>query len=88
MGELDYRAVAEAEVQPMRLAILRTMLEDPPEGDPGWSAKAIADRLGLTLAKASYHFRALTTAGLIERIGDRPRRGALQRFFALACRAP
>jgi DNA-binding MarR family transcriptional regulator len=64
MGELDYRAVAEAEVQPMRLAILRTMLEDPPEGDPGWSAKTIADRLGLTLARASHHFRALAAAGL------------------------
>jgi predicted transcriptional regulator len=87
MDELDYRAVAEAEVQPVRLDILRTMLRPAPGDDPGWSAKTIADELGLPLARTSHHFRVLAAAGLIEHVADRQRRGALQRCFRLACRA-
>jgi DNA-binding transcriptional ArsR family regulator len=87
MDGLDYEAIAEAEADPTRLAILRFMLREPAGDDPGWSAKTISDGLELSLARASHHLRTLAAAGLIEQVGDRPRRGALQRFYVLACRA-
>jgi DNA-binding MarR family transcriptional regulator len=63
-------------------------LEEPPDGLPGWSAKAISDRQDLTLARASHHVRRLRAAGLIEPVGDRRRRGAVETFFEVACLAP
>jgi DNA-binding transcriptional ArsR family regulator len=87
MDRLDYEAIAEAEADPTRLAILRLMLREPAGDDPGWSAKTVSDGLELSLSRASHHFRVLAAAELIEHVGDRPRRGALQRFYVVACRA-
>jgi DNA-binding transcriptional ArsR family regulator len=85
---LDYERIAEAEILPVRLAILRLMLKEPADGLPGWSATAISVPLDLTLATASHHVRHLRDSGLIERVGDRRRRGAVETFFELSCRAP
>jgi predicted transcriptional regulator len=85
--DLDYRAIAEAEALPMRLAILRAMLADPPGGDPGWSAKTLAAELGVPLTALSYHVRNLAQSGLIENTEERVVRAVVQRFYRLACRA-
>jgi Bacterial regulatory protein, arsR family len=68
--------------------MLRTMLREPPDGLPGWSPKLLSDELGMRLAKVSHHMRRLHETGLVRPVGTRPRRGAQEHFFELACRAP
>jgi hypothetical protein len=77
--DLDWRAVARAEVQPQRIAILEAMLGGPPEGDAGWATKAIAEALGVQIENLSYHVRKLAAHGLIEPVGERHVRGARRR---------
>jgi hypothetical protein len=43
---LNWEAIARAQTHPLRLAILEQMVSDPPEGDPGWSAKTLIPVLG------------------------------------------
>jgi DNA-binding MarR family transcriptional regulator len=86
--DLDWRAIARAEVQPQPIAILEVMLGGPPEGDAGWATKAVAEALGVPIENVSYHVRTLAARGLIERVGERHVRGARQVFYRLACRAP
>jgi len=48
---LNWEAIARAELQPLRLAILELLLTDPPDGDPGWSARTVGDGMTLTVPK-------------------------------------
>lgn len=61
---LNWEAIARADVQPLRLAILELMLTPPPNDDPGWSAKTTARALDESLARASHHMRILRDRGL------------------------
>jgi DNA-binding transcriptional ArsR family regulator len=81
---LNWEAIARAEVHPTRFAILEQMLSDPPEGDPGWSGKTLADALGVPLGEISYHVRTLRAAGLVVEVGKRQARGAMQTFYRLS----
>jgi len=81
---LDWERIARAEVQPLRLAVMEAMLDDPPDDDPGWSTKAVAAALGVRVEILSYHVRALSRSGLIEQVGLRHRRGAIQRLYVVA----
>jgi DNA-binding transcriptional ArsR family regulator len=84
MRRLDWERIARAEVQPLRLAIMEAMLDDPPDDDPGWTTKAVAAALGERIENLSYHVRALGKSGLIEEVGVRHRRGAIQRLYVVA----
>ena len=65
MPRLDWERIARAEVRRVRLAILGAMAREPPNGDEGWSAKAIAAALDMPLATVSHHVRALARSGLL-----------------------
>src|ERR1700755_1858647 len=60
---------------PMRcrcLAILADRVASPAE---------IARQLGLEVSNVGYHVSALAEAGLIEEVGQRPVRGAVEHFY-------
>ena len=80
---LNWEAIARSEVHPVRLAILERMLSPPPAGDPGWSARTLAEALGLPLAATSHHVRLLRERGLLVELGRRQVRGAMQTFLGL-----
>lgn len=87
-AEADWRVIARAEIQPVRLAILDVMMSELPDGDPGWSAKTVASGLGLSLAAASHHVRSLRDKGLVAHVGrKRQVRGAVQTFYGLSEKA-
>ena len=80
-ANIDWRRVAEATLHPMQIQILEAMasrdrLSPVQFKDPGSSVSLV-----------SYHFRALLKAGLLERAGTAPRRGATEHFYKLARRA-
>jgi DNA-binding transcriptional ArsR family regulator len=84
-AEPDWQVIARAEVQPVRLAILDLVMSEPPDGDPGWSAKTVASALGLSLAAASHHVRAMRGKGLLAQVGEKRQvRGAVQTFYRLS----
>jgi hypothetical protein len=72
---LDWEAIARAQSHPLRLAILEMMLTPPPDGDPGWSAKTLANAPGKSLARASHHMRELRDRGWLAEVGTRRARG-------------
>jgi len=84
---LDWEAIARAEVQPHRLAILEAMLSEPPNGDPGWSTSTVATMLGVPLERLSYHVRVLADRRLIEHVATRHVRGARQIYYRLTTAA-
>jgi DNA-binding transcriptional ArsR family regulator len=81
---LNWEAIARTQTHPLRLAILEQMLSDPPDGDPGWSAKTLTPVLGASLVDVSYHVRTLRDAGLLTEVERRRVRGAVQTFYALS----
>src|ERR1700760_1850195 len=65
---------------PMRcrcLAILADRVASPAE---------IARQLGLEVSNVGYHVSALAEAGLIEEVGQRPVRGAVEHFYRATLR--
>lgn len=77
-GNVDWKRVAEATLHPTQIKILEAVAErdrlSPVQfRDPGTSVSLVA-----------YHFRALLKAGLLERAGTAPRRGATEHFYRLA----
>ena len=88
---VDYQRIAEAFVHPLKLRILALMAERPPprvvpesSPEPGWSPNNLYVAAGASLSNVSYHVRQLEKAGLIELVATRPRRGALEHYYALA----
>ncbi len=65
---------ARALLDPLRARVLTAL------STPG-SATTVAEALGETRQKVNYHLRALENHGLVERCGDRPRRGLTERLF-------
>jgi DNA-binding transcriptional ArsR family regulator len=86
----DYQRIAEAFVHPLKLRILALMAEPPPprgdEGtpEPGYSPHKLSIALDEPLGSVSYHVHQLEKAGLIELVAVKPRRGALEHYYALA----
>ena len=50
------------------------------------SPTKLASRLGVPLGTMSYHVRCLAGLGLLELVGSRPRRGALEHVYELTGR--
>ena len=77
-GNIDWKGVAEATLHPIQVEILE--------------AASSRDRLspvqfkdeGTSVSLVAYHFRALLKAGLLERAGTAPRRGATEHFYRLS----
>jgi DNA-binding transcriptional ArsR family regulator len=68
---------------PIRRQILREMISRRAELSPS----ELADELGHSLSKLSYHFGVLIECGAIELVGTRPARGSTQHFYRPAIEA-
>lgn len=71
---------ASAVLHPLRLRILAE-LEQPD------SAAGVARRLGISRQHANYHLRQLEGAGLVETVGERRRRGCVERLVRAVARS-
>ena len=67
-------AAASALADPMRRRVLAVLQS------PG-SSTTVARELGLSRQRVNYHVRALETAGLVEEVDRRPRRGVTERVM-------
>ncbi len=68
-------AIARAFAHPLRHRAFRMLT------DAELSPSQIADRLGEDLHSVSYHVRTLEKMGLVELVGEKQVRGAVQHFF-------
>ena len=77
----DWAALVPQVVHPDKVAIIEALLW---VGLP-MSASDLNFSLGSErgLSHTSYHVRALTEAGVLEKVSERQRRGAIQKFFVL-----
>jgi DNA-binding transcriptional ArsR family regulator len=75
----DPERVAAA-ISPIRRRLLSELVT------PG-SATTLGKRLGLTRQRVNYHMRELERAGLIELVGERPRRGLTERLYRATARS-
>lgn len=82
--DFPWEQLAKSYAHPTAVQILRTALEDPPDGDPGWSASRIADHTGVRLAQVAYHTRQLADRGLLAPAGERKRRALTETFWKVA----
>ncbi len=86
MRDADALAVVEGDAaaallaHPLRRRIVAALRE------PG-SASSVAQSLGLARQKVNYHLRALETAGLLEPVEERTRRGCIERIVRAKARA-
>jgi DNA-binding transcriptional ArsR family regulator len=48
------------------------------------SPSELSERLGEKLGNVSYHVRQLHAAGFLEKVGERPVRGALEHFYVVS----
>lgn len=71
---------AAAVLHPLRLRILHEL--DQPD-----SAAGIARRLGISRQHVNYHLRQLETIGLVETVGERKRRGCVERLVRSVARS-
>jgi DNA-binding transcriptional ArsR family regulator len=87
MPENDSRVIDQrlvrAVAHPLRVEILETLVEG---GE--MSPSQIAKQLGCQIGNVSYHVNVLKDCGVIELVGTRQRRGALEHFFRPVTTAP
>lgn len=67
-----------------RLAVLAVFAEGTTPGSTsGVSPREITDRVDVNLGLVSYHVRTLEAAGIVELVGTRPVRGALEHLYRI-----
>ena len=77
---IDEATVATTILDPLRSRVLAALRE------PG-SATTVAKDLGETRQKVNYHLRALESAGLVELVEERPRRGLTEKVWQATARS-
>lgn len=75
MTTIDWRAVAEAELHPIRIAVL----ECAAVADV--APVELAELLGEPLGNVSYHVRMLVERGLLRETRTEQRRGAVKHYY-------
>jgi DNA-binding transcriptional ArsR family regulator len=68
---------------PLRVTILQR-LERLAEGEKGVSPKMLSDELDIPLANVAYHVQVLKKVKMIKLADRKPRRGAVEHYYALA----
>jgi DNA-binding transcriptional ArsR family regulator len=81
--DLDWQALAEVSIHPLRLRILKRAAST----DGKFSPVELAAEFGEPLGNVSYHVRELREAGLVRPAGTTPRRGAVQHYYKVAAKA-
>jgi DNA-binding transcriptional ArsR family regulator len=74
---MDWERVARAQIHPTRLAVLEAIYE----ARGPISAAMIAREHPETLGVVAHHVRQLRKAGLVEQVGQRQRRGAIEHLY-------
>jgi DNA-binding transcriptional ArsR family regulator len=77
-GNIDWKGVVDATLHPMQVRIL----EEAASRDRLSPVQFRESETSVSLV--AYHFRALFKAGLLERAGTAPRRGATEHFYRLS----
>jgi len=80
VGVIDRPDTALAMLGELRLQVLEALIE------PG-SATTVAAALGESRQKINYHLRALESAGLVNLVEERPRRGVTERVVVASARS-
>lgn len=78
-----WEGVAEKEVHPLRLRILRTLRDDLPQASPNSLSKLYQ----LPLGNVSYHAKRLRELGFVEVFKEVPRRGAMEHIMRVTKKA-
>jgi DNA-binding transcriptional ArsR family regulator len=78
---IDDPAAAIAALDPVRARVLAALMTEP------GSATSLASVLDLPRQKVNYHLRTLEAHGLVRLVGERPRRGLVERLFTATARA-
>lgn len=73
LAVVSQRAATQALINPVRRTILQSL------ATPG-SATTVAEAIGKPRQLVNYHLRVLERAGLVEEVGQRPRRGLTERI--------
>jgi DNA-binding transcriptional ArsR family regulator len=77
---IDEPAALRAALTPVRRQLLDRLREPA-------SAVEVAGELGLPRQRVNYHLRTLETAGFLELVEERPRRGCVERVLRTSARA-
>jgi len=84
MPPIDWQRIAEAEMHPTRLNLLKVI--HAAEGP--CSPIQLSGTTGEPLGNVSYHVKKLVEGGLIELVNTEPRRGAVEHFYGMAGSTP
>ncbi len=82
---LDWEHLARATAHPVRVSILEVLSID---AGRTLSPTDISRELQIPLSNTNYHVTELAKAGLIELVGQRQVRGAVEHFYRLPTRVP
>jgi DNA-binding transcriptional ArsR family regulator len=80
MPPIDWQRVAEAEMHPLRLKLLKAIHSSSEPCSPNQLSQELGERLG----NVSYHVAKLVKGELIEMVKTEPRRGAVEHFYGTA----
>jgi predicted transcriptional regulator len=75
---MDWQNLARAHTHPLRISILEVLGLD---GGRTLSPKDLSIELQAPLSTVNYHVTELANAGLLELMGERPVRGAIEHFY-------
>jgi predicted transcriptional regulator len=71
-------------MHPLQVRILERAAAAP---DAKFSPNGLAHEFGEKLGNVSYHVRTLLSAGLIQKAGTTPRRGAVEHHYKIAAKS-
>lgn len=78
---INWEALSRAYVHPLRISILEVLALD--EGRT-LSPSELSQELQVSIKSVGYHVLELVKAGLLELVDERPVRGAVEHFYAIA----
>lgn len=67
---------------PLRVAVLRLLLDDTPRTN-----SQLAEALGESRARLHFHVQALWKEGLINLVEERPKGGVIEKYYGAAARS-
>jgi hypothetical protein len=85
-GHFNWDSLVPHLVHPVKVAIIEAMEWVEVPLSPRQLDQIFDEQFGVSLV--SYHMRTLVDVGVVEKVGERPVRGAVQTFYILSAKAP